>query len=87
MKPPVYSTEIFGNNEDHPFDGSYSAYIKKSLGDVEVRYIEGAEDYMIHAEFRHSGDTKLTLESPTGEKTVYDLHVERDTYSYEKVTP
>lgn len=33
---------------------------------------------MIHADFRRAGHTTLTLESPSGEKTLYDLIIELD---------
>ena len=81
LKPPVYSTEIMGSGEEYRFDDSYTVYLAdEKLGNVEIRYVDGLEDYMVHAEFRHAGDTVLTLESPTGEKTEFKLHVERNTY-------
>lgn len=81
LNPPVYSTDIMGNNEEHPFDDSYMVSLADTgYGDVSIRYDEGVEDYFLHAEFRRSGDTVLTLTSPSGEKTEYDLHIERDTY-------
>lgn len=33
---------------------------------------------MIHADFRRAGHTTLTPESPSGEKTLYDLIIELD---------
>ena len=42
-------------------------------------YDDGLADYLLHADFKRSGDTVLTLTSPTGEKTEYVLHIERDT--------
>ena len=85
LNPPVYSTEIMGNNEEHPFDDSYTASLADArYGDVSIRYDDGLEDYMVHADFKRSGDTVLTLLSPTGEKTEYDLHIERDTYEMTK---
>ena len=85
LNPPVYSTDIMGNNEEHPFDDSYTVSLADTAcGDVSIRYDEGMEDYFLHAEFRRSGDTVLTMTSPTGEKTEYDLHIERDKYEYTK---
>ncbi len=85
LKPHYYSTEIMGNNEEHSFDDSYSVYLGDSkYGDVDIRYVQGAEDYMVHAEFKRGGATTLTLESPTGEKTEYDLYIDIDTYDLEK---
>lgn len=43
-----------------------------------------ASSYAIQADFKKAGDTVLTIVSPNGEKTEYDLHIERDTYEYTK---
>ena len=81
LNPPVYSTEIMGNGEEYKFDENYSVYLADNkYGDVEIRYVEGVEDYMLHADFKRAGDTVLTLVSPDGEKTEFDVHIERDTY-------
>ncbi len=85
LNPPVYTTEIMGNGEEYRFDGTYRASIADTrLGDVEIVYNESLEDYMLHADFRRAGKTVLTLESPDGEKTEYDLAVERDKYTLTK---
>lgn len=88
LHPPVYSTEIMSNSEEHPLNASYTAYLAdSSYGDVAIIYLDysdGFEDYTLHAEFRKSGDTVLTVVSPEGEKTEYDLHIERDTYEVTK---
>jgi hypothetical protein len=85
LRPPVYSTEILGSNAECSFDGSYSVSLEDAgMGDVEIRYLESIEHYMVHADFRRAGKTVLTLESPGGEKTEYDLTVERDTYEIRK---
>lgn len=85
LHPPVYSTELIANGETCAFDGSCSAYLQdERFGDVEIRYIEGAEDYMVHAELKRAGRTVLIIESPTGEKTEFDLVIERDTYQITK---
>ena len=88
MNPPVYSTEIMGNTEEHPFDDSYTVSLAdEKLGSVEIIYIDSIENYMVHADFKKAGDTVATLTSPMGEKTEYDLHIERDTYEVTKRTP
>ena len=85
LNPPVYSTEIMGNSEEHPLNASYSVSLAdSSYGDVEIIYREDAEDYFLHAELKKGGDTVLTVVSPDGEKTEYDLHIERDTYEVTK---
>ena len=81
LNPPVYSADIMSNTEKHPLDESYTVSLADAkYGDVSIRYDEGLEDYLLHADFRRSGDTVLTITSLTGEKTEYDLHIERDTY-------
>ena len=86
MKPPVYSTEIMGDNEEHHFDDKYEVYLADDkYGDVSIIYMESIEEYMVHAEFKHEGKTVLTMVAPSGEKTLYDLDIKRDTYSYEKI--
>ena len=88
LNPPVYSTEIFGNGEEHRFDDSYSVSLDdKKFGDVEIRYMDSVKDYLLHADFRRSGDTVLTIVAPSGEKTEYDLHIERDTFDVTERPP
>ena len=73
------------NGEEYAFDDTYTAYLADSkYGDVYVKYIDSVEDYFLHADFRKAGDTVLTLVSPTGEKTEYDVHIERYTYEITK---
>ena len=85
LNPPVYSTYIMSNGDEYVFDGSYSAYLEdEKYGSVRIEYVENIEDYMLHADFRRSGDTVMTLVSPDGTKTEYDLHIERDTYEITK---
>lgn len=83
LKPPVYSTEIMGSGEDHSFDDSYSVYLEDAkYGDVSIR--GAGDDCTVHAEFKRGGDTVLTLEAPSGEKTEYALHIERNSYDLTK---
>ncbi len=77
-----------GNGENCQFDGTYSAYLAdKKYGDAEIRYVESVEDYMLHVDFKRSGDTVLTLVSPDGEKQEFDVHIERDKYELTKRSP
>lgn len=85
MQPPVYSTEIMGNNEEHAFDDTYTVSLEdEKYGDVKIIYMDEVEDYMLHADFFHEGKTVLTMVAPSGEKTEYDLTIKRDTYEYTK---
>ena len=52
----------------------------ESYGEVKIEYVDSVECFMIRASFSNTGETELVLESPDGEKTVYDLTVERDSY-------
>ncbi len=85
LNPPVYIAEILASGDEYTFDGSYSVSLAdEKYGDVEIRYVDGIEDYMLHAEFRRAGDTVLTLVSPAGGKTEFDVHIERDKYELTK---
>ena len=85
LNPYVYSTELMGNNKEHKFDNTYKVYLDNpSYGKVKIKYIESIEDYMIHADLKKEGKTKLIIESPDGKKTVYDLTIKRDKYSIKK---
>ncbi|MBO4797770.1 MAG: hypothetical protein J5494_03215 [Candidatus Methanomethylophilaceae archaeon] len=84
LNPPVYTTEIAGNGDEYRFDGSYSVSLAdEKFGTVEIRYLDSIDTYVLHADFRRSGDTVLTLVSPEGEKTDYKLHIERDRFEIE----
>ena len=87
MKPPVYSTQILSNGEKYKFDDSYNVYLKdKKYGDVKIIYENGIEDWMVQADFKRSGKTELVLESPDGEKTIFDVSIRRDKYDIEEKT-
>lgn len=88
LNPPVYITEIMGNGAEYTFDDSYTVSLADSkYGDVEIRDMDNStEDFLLHADFKHAGRTVLTLVAPDGEKTDYDLHIERDTYELTEIT-
>ena len=74
-----------GSGDECAFDDTYSVSLSdNSYGGVEIRYIESIEIFMVHADFRRAGKTILTLEAPNGEKTYYDLSIERDRYEITK---
>ena len=86
LRPPVYSTDIMGSNEEHVFDDTYTVYLDDAkYGDVSIRYLKSIESYLLHADFKKSGDTVLTIVSPAGEKTEYDVHIERNTFTYKRI--
>jgi hypothetical protein len=81
LDPPVYSTDVLGDSEEHPFDESYSVSLGDSrYGDVSIQYVPEIEAYMVHGDFKKAGTTTLTLVAPDGEETVFDLKIEEDTY-------
>ena len=64
------------------YDDTYKVYLEdESFGTVRIGYEESIETYLVYASFTKTGKTVLVLESPSGEKTCYDLTVER--YSYD----
>ena len=84
--PPLYSTDILANGEENVFDNTYKVYLEdSSYGDVKIVYIESIEIYMVHADFKKDGNTKLILESSDGNKTEYNLNIKKDTYDIEKI--
>ncbi len=86
MNPPVYHAEIMASNEDNVFDDSYRVFLADAkYGYVEIRYLDSFEEYIVQAEFVRAGKTVLTLESPDGRKTEYDLSIERNTYELNRI--
>ena len=82
IKPPIYSTNILSNGEKYQFDDSYKVYfVDKKFGELSIKYEQGIEDWMVHAEFKRAGKTEFVLESPDGKKTVFDISIQRNTYT------
>ena len=82
----TYSTEILAEGEENHFDDTYKVYLKDcKYGEVKIVYLQEIEEYMVHADFKKEGNTKLILEAPNGEKVEYDLVIKRDTYKIDKI--
>ena len=63
------------------YDDTYKVYLEdESYGTVRIGYEESIETYLVYASFTKTGKTVLVLESPSGEKTCYDLTIERNSY-------
>ncbi len=81
----VYKTTLFTSaepGEKRYFDGTYTVSIANGdLGEVYITYDESYGGYVVNAEFRKYGETKLTLTSPEGESVTYDLTVGNNTYN------
>lgn len=70
------------------FDDSYTASLEdEAYGSVWIGYEEGIDSYCVHASLTKTGQTRLVLESPEGEKTVYDVTIERNSYHIERADP
>lgn len=70
------------------YDDSYTVYLEDpEYGDVSIGYEEGIQDYIVRAEFRKVGDTVLVLESPDGERYLFDLTIGRNTYDVKPHEP
>lgn len=85
VDPPVYSTQVLSSNSEHYFDDTYRVYLtNKKVGDVEIKYIDSIEEYMIDAKFKRAGKTDLVIEGPNGDKQIYTLDVIRNSYNINK---
>ena len=85
IKPPVYSTDLLINGDKYHFDDTYLVSLEDSkYGDVKIVYENAIEEFMVHADLKREGSTVLILESPSGEKTEYDVKIKRDTYDIKK---
>ncbi len=84
----VYNTTVLvsGGSQNVEFDDSYEVSLEDdSFGRAFIVYEENIESYMVNAEFTKTGDTRLILESPKGERHVYSLTVYRDSYHVEEI--
>ena len=85
IKPPVYDTEILLNSEKNNFDDTYHTYLVDSkYGELNIEYEPVIDSYSVHAKLKKAGSTEFVIESPEGEKKVYEIDIERDTF---KVKP
>ncbi len=85
INPPIYRTTLLPNGETYQFDDTYKVYLKdKKYGDLSIRYEDGIEDWMVYAEFKKAGKNEMILESPTGEKRIFDISIRRDKFTINK---
>ena len=87
LNPQEYNTTIFvsGGKDNLIFDDTYTAYLAdKKYGELYFKYEEGIEDYTLNAKFKKAGKTEIIIESPSGEKTIYDITIKSDTYDLKK---
>lgn len=80
----MYSTDLLLSGSETAgteFDDTYTASLAdEAYGSVRITYIESIECHAVHADFTKTGQTRLILESPAGERLVYDLTVYRSSY-------
>ena len=48
------------------------------------QFEKNIDSYMVNAEFKKTGNTELILDTPSGEKIIYDLKIERYSYDIKK---
>jgi hypothetical protein len=74
LKPPIYETDILLSREKYQFDDTYKVSLDNSkYGDLEIIYNDGIECYIVHAKFKKAGKATFILESPEGNKQLFDL--------------
>ena len=81
------TTLLVGGGElcEIEFDESYHAYLTdENFGKVWIDYIESIECCAVQASLTQTGETELVLEAPDGEKRVYELTIERNSYEIKK---
>ena len=83
----VYNATLLasGSIENVTFNENCNVYLEKDLGEVYIRYEEGIEDYLIEGNFEKAGKTNLILVDENGNKTVFELNVENDTFELKKI--
>lgn len=87
LHPAIYDTTLFTNDEEtgHKFDDTYKAYLAdESFGELYFKYDTGIEDWLLNAKFKKAGKTEVILESPDGEKSIFDITIKRDKYEINK---
>lgn len=78
-----YETDLMAAGDGNPeFDESCTAeFTDPSFGDLDIRYEEGLEEYMLHVTFKKQGDAQFILTDVNGEEHLYDVKIGRNTYN------
>ena len=82
-----YNTTILVENGslEASFDDSYTVSLEdESYGSVYIVYEKNIESYMVNAEFKKTGSTRLILRAPDGTEQYFDLKIERSKYEIKK---
>ena len=81
----TYNTTILSSGNNITFDNTYKVYLEdESYGSVYIIFNDDIDDYLVEAEFKRVGKTNFIIESPEGEKYIYELTIERYSYHLEK---
>lgn len=83
----IYETDILSDSGETGtiFDDTYIVYLENpNLGNVKIKYYDGIEGYMVNAEFKRAGKTNLVLEDSNGNKTIFELEIDYNTYKITK---
>ena len=85
-KPEVYTTDILISGGKYRFDDTYKAYLEDNkYGDLSLQYEDNLDTWIVHAEFKKAGNTKVILESPDGKKTRFNISIKRNTYDIKEI--
>lgn len=88
IKPSTYNTSFKCSSEELAYDHTYKAYLEdSSYGELSIKKNEEIDSYCIYASFKKPGDTKVILESPTGNKKYFNIHIGKMTYSFDEEEP
>ena len=82
-----YNTTILvsGGSSGAVFDNNYKAYLEnEEYGNLTIEFNEQFNSYVVNAEFRKVGKTKVIIESPTGDKETYNIDIKRDSYEIDE---
>ena len=88
ISKPVYETDVLCSNENRVYDETYRVTIGDSkFGELSInkeQLSDGEVFYCVHSKFYKTGKTDITIESPAGEKKIYDIIVGKNTYDIEE---
>lgn len=85
MNPYRYSTDFLSQVDGENITQEYEvALADEKYGDVSVDYLESIESYIVHADFKKTGKTELTLKTPDGTVKTYDLTIRMHSYDLEE---
>ena len=87
MKPSKYDTILLvnGGSEGVNFDDSYKAtLLDETFGTLDIRLEPGIDDWAVHAVFNKTGNTEVILEATNGEKEVFSITIENNSYNITK---